>query len=356
MEAFLAIIRGERRGPLAACARLGLRVASWPYGLGVGVRNRRFDRGKNVQRVGVPVVSVGNLTLGGTGKTPCVEFIARFFRDLGVQVAILSRGYGSEAGRNDEAMVLEENLPDVPHLQGADRVSLANMAIEELESELLVLDDGFQHRRLHRDLDIVLIDATAPPQRDHLFPRGTLRESVKGLRRANAVLLTRCDQVDDSQVQELRDWLHTRFPALLVATTEHRPQELQGEGMSESPESLRNKVVAAFCGIGNPVSFRRTLDSLGANVIAFRTFADHHAYTREDVDDLRAWANQLPADAVIATTQKDAVKLRLADLANRPVCAVRIGLAFRDGQEAFEALLNTLNVGDGSPAPDDFND
>src|SRR5262245_21936169 len=187
-------------------ARLGLRVASWPYGLGVRTRNALFDRGwKTVHRAAVPVVSVGNLTLGGTGKTPCVEYVARFYRELGQQVAILSRGYGAEAGRNDEAMLLEENLPDVPHLQDRDRVAVAERAVEELESEILVLDDGFQHRRLRRDLDIVLIDATRPPTRDHLFPRGTLRESASGLKRAGAILLTRCDQVPASDVEATRN-------------------------------------------------------------------------------------------------------------------------------------------------------
>ncbi|MCI0701888.1 MAG: tetraacyldisaccharide 4'-kinase, partial [Planctomycetia bacterium] len=127
---------------MAFAARCGLRLASWPYGLGAWTRNKLFDRGwKRVHRAAVPVVSVGNLTLGGTGKTPCVEWVARFFRERDVQVAILSRGYGTQSGRNDEAMVLEENLPDVPHLQGPDRVMLAETAVEELEAELLVLDD-----------------------------------------------------------------------------------------------------------------------------------------------------------------------------------------------------------------------
>jgi tetraacyldisaccharide 4'-kinase len=282
----------------------------------------------------VPVVSVGNLTLGGTGKTPCVEYVARFYSDLGMQVAILSRGYGAAHGPNDEALVLEENLPDVPHLQDPNRSAAADRAVEELESELLVLDDGFQHRRLHRDLDIVLIDATRPPQRDYLFPRGTLREPVSGLNRAGAILLTRCDQVDPAAVSEHRDWLARRFPGKPVATTEHRP--------TAEADELRGKTVGAFCGIGNPAAFRRTLEALGATVAAFRAFPDHHPYTRADVDDLRAWANGLPADAVVATTQKDWVKLRLPDLAGRPLRAVKVELAFRDGQETFDAALRQV--------------
>ena len=334
VDAYQALIRGERRGPLAAMARAGLRAASWPYGLAVWGRNRLFDRGwKAIHRAAVPVVGVGNLTLGGTGKTPCVEYVARFYRGLGVQVAIISRGYGAAAGRNDEAMVLEENLPDVPHLQDPDRAAAAERAVEELESELLVLDDGFQHRRLHRDLDIVLIDATRPPQRDYLFPRGTLREPAGGLKRAGAIVLTRCDQVGAEAVAATRDWLGRRFPGKPVATTEHRPV---------AADEFRGKVVGAFCGIGNPAAFRRTLEDLGATVAAFRTFPDHHPYTRADVDDLRAWAGQLPADAVVATTQKDWVKLRVPGLAGRPLRAVAIGLAFRDGREAFDAQLRRV--------------
>src|SRR5262245_1460980 len=175
--------------------RLALRAASVPYGWGVRLRNRLYDRGwKRVARAPVPVVSVGNLTLGGTGKTPCVEYICRYYRSLDLRVAVLSRGYGAEHGPNDEALVLEENLPDVPHLQGADRVALARTAVEELESEVLVLDDGLQHRRLARDLDVVLVDATAPWGHGFLFPRGLLREAAGGLRRAGVVVLTRCDQ------------------------------------------------------------------------------------------------------------------------------------------------------------------
>ena len=342
-EYWYALIRGERRGPLATLARTGLRLASWPYGLGAWTRNTLFDCGwKTAHRTGVPVVSVGNLTLGGTGKTPCVEYVARFYRELSVQVAILSRGYGSEAGRNDEAMVLEENLPDVPHLQDPNRVDAAGRAVEELESELLVLDDGFQHRRLRRDLDIVLIDATRPPACDYLFPRGTLREPTGGLRRAGAIVLTRCDQVPTAEVDATREWLLRRFPGKPVATTEHRPVELIGGAEPEPVETLRGRPSAAFCGIGNPAAFRHTLDSLGANAVDFRTFPDHHAYTREDVDDLTRWANGLPADALVATTQKDWVKLRIPELAGRPLRAVRIGLVFRDGQQEFDEVLRRV--------------
>jgi tetraacyldisaccharide 4'-kinase len=289
------------------------------------------------------VVCIGNLTVGGTGKTPCVEWVARWYRERDVQVALISRGYGARAGRNDEAMVLEENLPDVPHFQGADRVEMAETAVEESESELLVLDDGFQHRRLHRDLDVVLIDATCPPMCDYPLPRGTLREPASELRRAGAIVLTRCDQVPVGEVEAIRAWLAARWPNTPVATTEHRPTELVGcDGVRAAVESLRGCPVGAFCGIGNPLAFRNTLEALGATVVSFRAFPDHHAYSAADVADLTRWAGTLPAGSVIATTQKDWVKLRIPDLAGHPLWAVRIGMVFRDGEAAFASALERV--------------
>ena len=334
---WLAVTRGERRGPAAAAARAALWWARLPYAAGVWVRNRRYDAGRGVVRVPVPVVCVGNLSVGGTGKTPCVEWVAGHFRNAGKQVAILSRGYGTAAGRNDEAMVLEENLPDVPHLQGRDRVALAMTAIEELESDILVLDDGFQHRRLGRDFDIVLIDATRPADRDYLLPRGTLREPVGELRRAGVVILTRCDQVEPAEVDRLR----ARFAGRTVATAVHAPVGLVGAGGREAGVGeLRGKPVGAFCGIGNPAAFRRTLADLGAEVVAFRAYADHRPYDRADVDALRGWAEDLPADAIVATTQKDFVKLRTPELAGRPLWAVRVGITFLEGEEAVRERLD----------------
>jgi tetraacyldisaccharide 4'-kinase len=297
----------------------------------------------------VPVVSIGNLTLGGTGKTPCVEYVGRFYSERDIRVTILSRGYGSESGWNDEAMVLEENLPEVPHLQGSDRIALANVAVEELEAELLILDDGFQHRRLSRNLDVVLVDATRPPASDYLFPRGTLREQASGLSRADAIVLTRCDQVRPDEVDSIRNWISQRFLGKPVAVTEHKPVDLIGGETVEPLDSLKGRPVAGFCGIGNPTAFRRTLESLGGSIMDFRAFPDHHNYTRMDVDELIRWANGFPADTLIATTQKDWVKLRISNLAGRPLRAVRIGLAFRAGQGEFDEKLKSCMPSEREP-------
>jgi tetraacyldisaccharide 4'-kinase len=343
-EYYQSLVSGRARGVWPGLQRGGLRVLSVPYGWAVRLRNRLYDRGwKRCRHAAVPVVSVGNLTLGGTGKTPCVEHVARFYRQRGLRVAILSRGYGSRQGRNDEALVLDGNLPDVPHLQGADRVMLAAVAVEELESQVLVLDDGFQHRRLARDLDLVLVDATNPWGHGRIFPHGLLREPISELRRASVVLLTRCDQADTTERGRLREAVARHAPGTPVVETVHRPLGLINSDRNEaSLERLTDQPLAAFCGIGNPEAFRRTLLQLGCKVADFRAFPDHHPYTRTDIDDLRDWTRQQPRDCVVVTTQKDLVKLCLPQLGNRDLWAVRIGLHVEAGQEALDRKLEEV--------------
>ena len=290
----------------------------------------------------VPVVSVGNLTAGGTGKTPFVEYVARFYRNLGYRVAILSRGYGGRGGRNDEALVLEENLPDVPHLQGADRVALARTAVAERKSEVLVLDDGFQHRRLARDVDVVLIDATTPWGHGYLLPRGLLREPPSSLRRADVIAMTRCDQVPAEQRERLLRTIDRIAPHKLLVETTHRPVELRNSDGEKAPLELLREGPAAFCGIGNPEAFRRTLLDLGARLEDFRSYPDHHAYSGADVEELHHWAGRLPSGTPIVTTQKDAVKLRLSRLGDRPLWWLRIRLRVESGQDALDGCLRSV--------------
>jgi tetraacyldisaccharide 4'-kinase len=321
-----------------------LRAASWPYGAGVSLRDCFFTAGwKRIERVPVPVVSVGNLTLGGTGKTPCVEYLARHYRGRDAMVAIVSRGYGGGDGLNDEALVLAENLPDVPHLQGSDRVALARLAIEDLESDLLILDDGFQHRRLARLLDIVLIDATEPWGFGRLFPRGLLREPPRALCRADAVVLTRCDAISATAVVNLRNTVLRLAPSALVAQSVHRPLAWRSaDGLEMGLDQLGARPAYAFCGIGNPTSFRNTLAQLGIMVQEFRIFPDHHAYRRTEIEDLGSWAERLPADGVVLTTQKDMVKIRLARLGERELWALRIGFCVVEQEAAFQQLLDQI--------------
>jgi tetraacyldisaccharide 4'-kinase len=341
--AFLRLIRGESRGPLALTARFALSVAASGYGLGVAVRNQAYDQDwRRAHHAAVPVVSVGNLTLGGTGKTPMVEYTARWYRARGLRVAILSRGYGQSTGLNDEGRVLDDNLADVPQLQDRDRAGLARIAVEELESEILVLDDGFQHRRLARDLDLVLLDALDPFGLGRLFPRGLLREPVRGLRRADVVVLSRADLVTDSERAAIRRGAERSASPLSWVEARHAPLELvDASGQVRPLGDLGHGSIAAFCGIGNPEGFRRTLAPRCSTLAGFRTFPDHHRYNAADVADLAAWARSLGADLVL-TTQKDLVKLRARKLGPIPLTALRIGLEIMRGSEVLDAALARL--------------
>lgn len=346
---FHSIISGERRDVSARLLRLGFGLGSIPYGLAVRVRNHLYDRKwKTIHCVGVPVISVGNLTLGGTGKTPCVEYVCRTLSDAGFRVAIVSRGYGVEAGPNDEALMLEECLPDVPHLQGRDRVTVAKLAIEELECEVIVLDDGFQHRRLHRELNIVLVDASRAIWGDRMFPRGTLRDPLSSLKRADVLIVTRWDQ----HVGTVDGWakLQLRFSNLLQVKATHSPSELlDAEGNAHPFSTLENHPISIFSGIGHPAGFEATVrgilsDSSQLLTSQTRVYPDHHNYTRDDVAELRRWAETLPSETVILTTHKDLVKLQLLELSGRAVYAVRIRFAIVENESAFqERLLNVMN-------------
>jgi tetraacyldisaccharide 4'-kinase len=223
------------------------------------------------------------------------------------------------------------------------------MAVEELDSEVLVLDDGFQHRRLRRDLDLVLLDATCPWGYGYLFPRGLLREPSASLRRAHMILLTRCDQVPAESVAQLRMEVERWAPAVPIAETTHQPAAwVNASGQATTLASLRDRPAAAFCGLGNPDAFRRTLEQLGMKVIAWRTFPDHHAYSREDIESLRDWAREQAANTVVVTTQKDLVKIRLDRLADKEQWALRIQLEVRSGQEELERQLSSLVIGHSS--------
>jgi tetraacyldisaccharide 4'-kinase len=344
------LARGRGGGWGAWALRSCLTLASVPYGGIVRGRNALYDAGWLPQReVSVPVVSVGNLTLGGTGKTPCVEYLARWCRTRGRRVAILSRGYGSRRGPNDEARLLFANLPDVPHLQGPDRLALARRAVEELASDVLVLDDGFQHRRLARNLDVVLIDATCPWGYGRLFPRGLLREPVEGLRRAGAVLLTRCDQASEADLRDLERIVRRIAPWAAVARARHRPVEVLGGGDQRlTLDDLRGKPALAFCGIGNPWSFRLALERLGLRILAFHAFPDHHSYGESTLQLLSAWIGAHGEDVLVLTTQKDWVKLPDGQIGSRMVQALRIALEIESGREEVEARLTAAIAAKGS--------
>jgi len=315
-QSFRRTISGEARGIGPSCARTALATAEPGYRAVVALRNALFDRGwKAVHRVPRPVVSVGNLTTGGTGKTPVVAWLADLLRRrLDGEIAILTRGYKSREGASDEAILLDRLLndgdaPDVHVIINPDRVAAVRGAIAaHLNLKAFVMDDGFQHRRLHRDIDLVLIDATNPFGHGHLLPRGLLREPVAALRRADVVLITRVDQSAAGVVEEVERSLRRVNIRAPVFRCSHAITSFRdADGHAVSNEVLQQKRVVAFAGIGNPESFRALLMRAGCNVVATRWFGDHHAYSAADIAEIAKLAGEHGAMAI--TTAKDAVKI-----------------------------------------------
>lgn len=283
-------------------------------------------------RIEVPIVSIGNLTLGGTGKTPVVRWLARKLFERGHRPAILSRGYGGRAeamktisalvcadGREvlfpaeivgDEPVELGMSLPDVPVVVGRKRIAAACLAREQFRPDLLLLDDGFQHYALARQCELVVLDAMRPPWRLRGFPRGSLRESPRALRRAHVAILTRCGQVAPGDVAAFRDWLRRRFPKLLAVATRMQSRglaTLEGD-VRFGPAALAGKKALFFCGLGRPESAVESLMELSLCVVASHTLADHVALSHEVLAQWRTEAEDLGAQFLVCT-RKDAVKI-----------------------------------------------
>ena len=342
---FLDVVSGRKTSLSAKMMRAVLWLVAPAYRGVMAARNLLFDVGlKRAHRSDVPVISVGNITTGGTGKTPVVAWMANWLQSRGMKVCLVSRGYRElQAGGNDELRVLEQLCPGVPHVQNRDRVAAAKEAVERHHADVIVLDDGFQHRRLHRDVDIVLLDATNPWGYGHLLPRGLMREPRSSLRRASIVVLTRVDQVDEQALQKLRNEVRQATNAP-VAEVAFRPTQLRSiTGATADVKSFANEKLLAFCGIGNPEGFRRTLRDSGIHVSddAFVTFADHHHYTQSELMSLVDRARAEGVSAMV-TTQKDLVKLDPAWTCTLPIWAVIIGAEVVTGLEALESVLQEI--------------
>lgn len=340
----IAVMSGERCDGTARLLRALCRVAASGYSAAVRVRNLAYDKNwLRVHRAAVPVISVGNLTTGGTGKTPVVAWLVDQLVQRGYSPGILSRGYRSLDGMtNDEALVLERLCPGTPHVQQRDRVQGASEAIREFGCDVLVLDDGYQHRRLHRDLDLLLIDALQPWGFGHLLPRGLLREPLSSLWRADFVVVTR-GMVGDrpSAFPEISSQLRRVRGTDRAAVVGFTPQRwLSPTGTQRPIQQFASQRMAAFCGIGNPAGFWKTLEPLGC-IVDRRTFPDHHHYSRADLDQLEAWRSQLGVE-VLATTVKDLVKIAPEHPVSRHVWAVEIGCDVTWGRDSLLRALDCV--------------
>jgi tetraacyldisaccharide 4'-kinase len=348
--AVIAAMRGDKRGLGGCLLRGGLGALMPFYGAAVAGRNAAFDLGlRRPRRLGRPVISVGNLTTGGTGKTPMVIELARRLVALGARPAVLLRGYKATAAGSDEAALLADALgPAVPVAADPrrDRAAKAVLAANPQVSVFL-LDDGFQHRQVWRDLDLVLVDATYPLGRAHLLPRGFLREPVGNLRRASAVIVTHADVVTPPEVAEIDRLItrvHGRAP---LAHAAHRWTGFRDSAGADQPsDALRGRKVLAVCGIGNPAAFG-SMVAAAAGGYELVAMSDHHAYTAADLSGLAARARQSNCGAVV-TTEKDWIKWAIlpggagALLGGLPVYRPALTIELVDGSEALTQLLRAV--------------
>ena len=321
-------------------------------------RKTKFSR--EVSNIGAPVVSVGNITLGGTGKTPCVQWVARQLQNSGRRVAVVARGYRGALSQQgaivadgekifltaraagDEPLLHARSLPGVAVLIGVDRVQAARRAVNECGAQVVVLDDGFQFYSLHRDLDIVLLDARRPFDNGHLMPAGRLREPPESLNRAGAILLTRCEEATADEIAATRAAVRKLSGAPLFHT-HHAVSSVRDElnGTVQSLEFLQGRRIAALSALAHNEQFRQSLVRCGAQVVAHKGRRDHHFWREGEVRD---FARQVRAQGaeVLLTTEKDAVKIEAAWAAPLPLWSLVIELDLGEEATSFRELLKAF--------------
>lgn len=343
-----------------------LRVLLFPFSLifliGVYLRNFLYRQGwKRIERLPVPIVSIGNLSTGGTGKTPMACFVLSYYVAKGVRVAYLSRGYGrqtkgyrrviehADGSRlyGDEPVLIANRFPNIPVGVCEDRINGVKRLIQDTGAQLIVLDDAFQHRRIARDLDIVMVDATQMPDRDLVLPGGNLREPLSSLKRAGMVVLNKVPDQADVPVLIKR----LKHPNVAVSKAEFgrliffRPEVKPGI----EPAALLRHPVIVFSGIGNNVQFFSQLEEMGVEIRKSFSFPDHHIYSAEDLKKITLeFRIQVPEspELIILTTEKDYCRLNSVNLpavlAPYPCAYISMDLKWKQGQQEVEQALDSL--------------
>ena len=375
---FLELIEGKRHTRGDRIMLGFLFVASRFYRMAVQFRlwlyDKRFIRN---HALGCQVVSIGNVSCGGTGKTPVVEVFAKSLSKQGRKVAILSRGYRSKEQRSffqkvqgffstrkrevlpprvvsdgrdlllqsdaagDEPYMLASNLKDVAVLVDKDRVNSGLYAIEEYGIDTLILDDGFQYLRLKAHVNIVLVDSTCPFSNHHVLPRGVLREPIKNLRRADYIFLTKSN--GGNHLRHLKTFIRKHNRRAEIIECCHKPQYLQKLYSQEHLplESLKGVKAAALSAIASPRSFEGFLEKLGAELVLTDHYADHHRYTQQEVIDFINQAKEAGAEMIV-TTEKDAVRIPKLDRCDIPLYFLRIQIDILSGRESFEQCISRI--------------
>jgi tetraacyldisaccharide 4'-kinase len=369
-QKLLKVISKETRGKRSACLRGLLKSLSWIFGAAVQLRLLLFKhRILRASTLGCQVISVGNVTVGGTGKTPIVETFARSLQQKGRKVAILSRGYKSRKTplwekilkkekqlprvvsdgerlllnsdlAGDEPYMLASNLPDVVVLVDKDRVKAGKYAIKTFGCDTLVLDDGFQYLKLQHRLDIVLVDYTNPFGYNRVLPRGLLREPRRNLKRAGFIFITKCPP---EGAPELKQKLRELNPRAEISECRHSTKYLENLYTRERVELrfLAGKKVAAVSGIAVPESFENALRGLGAEIVHNARYADHHRYTQQEIIETINHADEAGAELIL-TTEKDAVRFPLIDRCDLPILYLRVEIEMLSGSDAFNDWIDRI--------------
>jgi tetraacyldisaccharide 4'-kinase len=352
--------RGWERGFASGTGGV-LTALAGTYRRMLGTREWLYARGLlHSHALDCPVVSIGNLTVGGTGKTPAVELAVRTLMDLGFRPGVLSRGYGRRGGgvqvvadaasirldaeeAGDEPFLLARRLPGVPVIVGPNRYEAGRVARGRFGVTAVVLDDGFQHRTLRKDLEVLMARAAQPWGNARLLPGGPLREPLSGLARAHLVVATGARRLEDAA--EVGSTVASVAPTVPVLTAVHVPTEcFESSSMRFVPlGTLTAGRLVAFAGIGSPAGFRRTLEEAGAGVVDFQAFPDHHWYTREDLARLQRRAVEVGADGFV-TTEKDWVRLRPLPPLRRPVYVLSVRLMLTSGEPHWRAAFERITV------------
>jgi tetraacyldisaccharide 4'-kinase len=299
-----------------------------------------------------PVICIGNLTTGGTGKTPLVAWLCRTLSETKkLRVVVLTRGYKSNDTQTDEPAMLEKQLGNTPVIVNANRIEGTKTALARGPVDIFVMDDGFQHQRLARDLNIVTLDATNPFGYGKLLPAGLLREPVAALKRAQCAVITRTDQISAEKLKALKTTIQSICPSILLATTAHSPTAVHLPERQTQPTSwLNGRKVFAFCGIGNPQAFFMTLENLGANLVGNHVFDDHYHCTEADLRNLLQQALQNQAE-ILLTTEKNYPDIAAINTpTSLPVGYLTIELAFESGEDNVKELIEKTLAGKISPS------
>ncbi|MBM7556972.1 tetraacyldisaccharide 4'-kinase [Halanaerobacter jeridensis] len=364
-EYLVQVIRKEKTGLIPGLILIVLTILAKIYRITVYIRRKSYDWGiKEGKSLDCTVISVGNITVGGTGKTPTVKKLALDLEAAGYNSVILSRGYKGdfddeigvvsdgnsitmspdEAG--DEPYLLARFLDSIPVIVGSKRQKTGKYAWARFKPDFIILDDGFQHWQVERDYDIVAIDAVHPFGEGELLPGGLLREPLSSLERADTVIITRADQVEEEKLAKIKAQIKEIKSKLKIISTKHQPTYLRNVTSNQCQAiDVQGSRVMAVSGIGNPRSFEMTLEELGANIVKKMRYQDHHSYNEDEINRLFTLATVHNVDKII-TTEKDAVSMDndLIELNNVDidVQALGIELEILEGAETWDSVLDEL--------------